>query len=382
MNTKIIFLFLSFFSISVSAQIQYEEILSNKLNQTRQLKIQLPRNYEENTEKTYPVIVVLDGDYLFEPISGMADYFSYWEEMPEVIVVGVNQISTRENDTFYDEFNYLPSKSGTAFFEFLGIEMMSWLDEKYRTSNFRIIAGHNITANFMNFYLMKDNPLFQGYICLSPDLSPEMDVRLEGNLAKIKHKTFYSLATGTQDLKRLRKVTSALNEKLESISNPNLIYSYDNYKGATHYSLVGNAIPSALENIFSKYRPISKNEYKEVLLEMNGSPYNYLVKKYNDIKELFGLEEPIRVNDFTAVFRALQKRKDWEGLKNLGNLAKKEHPQTMLGNYYTAAALEQLGEPKKAMRAYQSAFLLEEVTFLTKDLMLEKANNIKTDFGY
>ncbi len=74
-----------------SAQTLYETISSEKLGETREIKIQLPRNYEENTEKTYPVILVLDGDYLFEPMAGNVDYSSYWEDAPEMIVVGVNQ---------------------------------------------------------------------------------------------------------------------------------------------------------------------------------------------------------------------------------------------------------------------------------------------------
>jgi len=194
MNTKIIALLLLFISSSVSAQIQYEEIRSYKLGQTRQLKVQLPRNYDTNTEKKYPILS-------------------------------------------------LPSKSGVSFFEFLGIEMMPWLDKKYRTTSFRIVAGHNVTANFLNFYLMKDHPLFQGYISLSPDLSPEMDTRLEAQLTKIKQKTFYSLATGSEDVKSLRRGAMALDGKLDAISNPNLTYRFDHFRGATHYSLVGNAIP-------------------------------------------------------------------------------------------------------------------------------------------
>ena len=196
MNTKLLLLVVALFSITATGQIQYEEIQSDKLGQSRQLKIQLPRNYDANTEKTYPIIVVLDGDYLFEPVAGMTDYYSYWEEMPEVIVVGVNQAETREDDTLFDEFNALPTGSGVAFFEFLGLEMMPWLDNKYRTSSFRIVVGHDMTANFMNFYLMKDTALFQGYVSLSPDLSPEMDIRLTEQLGKTEQKIFYYLATG------------------------------------------------------------------------------------------------------------------------------------------------------------------------------------------
>jgi hypothetical protein len=41
-----------------------------------------------------------------------------------------------------------------------------------------------------------------------------------------------------------------------------------------------------------------------------------------------------------------------------------------------------MGEPKKAMRTYQSAYGFEEIAGITIDLMLEKADEIKADFGY
>jgi predicted alpha/beta superfamily hydrolase len=382
MYTKITLLFLILFSITVSAQIQYEEIQSDKLGQSRQLKIQLPRNYDTNTEKTYPVLVVLDGDYLFEPVAGMTDYYSYWEEMPEVIVVGVSQVETREDDTLFDELNSLPSGTGVSFFEFLGLEMMPWLDNKYRTSNFRIVVGHDITANFMNFYLMKETALFQGYISLSPDLSPDMDIRLTEQLGKTQQKIFYYLATGTDDIRPLREGTEVLDSQLRLVPNDNVAYYFDNFEGATHYSLVGKAIPNALESIFSIYKPISKKEYKEVLLKLDGSAYDYLLDKYATVKDLFGLDDKIRINDFTAVSKAIEKKGDWSALENLGKLARTQYPETMLGNYYMALYLERTGKPKKAMRMYQNAYLLEEISFLTKDFMLDKADEIKADFGY
>ncbi len=382
MNTKLIPLLLFLFVISATAQIQYEEIQSDKLGSSRQIKVQLPRNYDTNTDKTYPILVVLDGDYLFEPVAGMTDYYSYWEEMPEAIVVGVNQADTRDDDTLYDELNALPTETGVAFFEFLGLEMMPWLDNEYRTNSFRIVVGHDVTANFMNFYLMKESALFQGYISLSPDLSPEMETRLAAQLGKTQQKIFYYLATGTEDIKPLREATEVLNSQLKTVSNENLKYYFDNFEGATHYSLVGKAIPSALENIFTIYKPISRKEYNDVILKLDGSPYDYLADKYATVKTLFGLDDKVRLNDFTAISKATKKKGDWVGLENLGRLAREQYPETMLGNYYLAQALEYSGEPKKAMRMYQNAYLLDEISFLTKDLMLDKADEIKADFGY
>ena len=54
----------------------------------------------------------------------------------------------------------------------------------------------------------------------------------------------------------------------------------------------------------------------------------------------------------------------------------------MLGNYYLARFYEESGDSKKAMRAYQTAFTLDEIGGITKDLVLEKADAIKADFGY
>lgn len=364
------------------AQTIYKEIESLKLGEHRQLKIQLPRNYDSNTEKYYPVIVVMDGDYLFEPVAGNVDFYSYWEEMPDVIVVGILQDYTRDKDTFYDDVNYLPSESGAAFFEFVGLELMPYLDEQYRTADFRIAVGHDLTANFMNYYLMKEPTLFQGYVSISPDLAPLMEERLVDRLGGAKQKIFYYLATATDDIKVLREPIIALDGQLKTIGNQNVKYYFDNFEGATHYSLVGRAIPNALENIFSIYRPISKKEYKETLLNHSGSLYTYLVDKYATVKELFGLEDKIRVNDFIAISTAMEKRSDWEGMEQLGKLARSQYPETMLGNYYLALALEKTGENKKAMRTYQNGYLLEEIAFITKDLMLDRAAKIKEDFGY
>ena len=111
MKTNLLLLFLVLPIIAFS-QPEYKTVESKILRQKRDIKIQLPRNYNSNSEKTYPVIYVLDGDYLFEPVAGNVDYFSYWEDMPEAIVVGINQIGAREGDTSYDQSNYFPVDGG------------------------------------------------------------------------------------------------------------------------------------------------------------------------------------------------------------------------------------------------------------------------------
>ncbi|UJH89964.1 esterase [Antarcticibacterium sp. 1MA-6-2] len=382
MARKLLFLLLLVAPFVTPAQVTYQTIQSSKLGETRELKIQLPRNYEQNKDKVYPVMLVLDGDYLFEPVAGNVDYYSYWEDIPEMIVVGVNQVSTREEDAFYDNQRFLPADKGAKFFEFLGMELLPFVESKYRTAPFRVIVGHDFTSNFINYYLLKETPLFQGYINLSPDLAPEMANRVASSLERSTNKTWYYLATSGEDIPSLKEEIIDFDAKLAGITNKNLFYNFDNFEDATHYTLVGNAIPKAIEQIFQVYRPISIQDYNRILLQTSVSAYDYLVEKYESIHTLFGIDKTVRINDFMAVYNAMEKTRNWEGLKDLSKLAAKNYPKTMLATYFDARYEEEIGDPKKAMRSYQNAYGQEPVAFLTVDFMLEKAEKIKNDFGY
>lgn len=347
------------------------------------LKIQLPRDYEANADTMYPVVVVLDGDYLFNPIAGVVDYYSYWDEMPDAIVVGIKQLETKENDFLCDDLNGLPDGTGAEFFEFLTLELFNFIDNNYRTAPFRIIAGHGESANFLNFYLFQEKPFFNAYISLSPSFTPKMELRLKDQLEATETDIFYTLATAEDDRKRSKNSIAALHGELKTISNELFHYNYNYYPKKSHYELVSHAIPSAIENIFEKYKPISKREYKEEILGYDeGTAYDYLVKKYETIETLYGIEKQIRLNDFNAAEAAIKKNEDWDALELLGKLAKKEYPETMLGLYYIAQFYENTEEPKKAMKAYQNAFTMEPIGRLTKDDMLHYAEMIKADFGY
>src|SRR5690554_7407922 len=83
---KITLLLMFLISTSMGAQVIYQPFDSEKLGERRELKIQLHRNYNPEDKSQYPLIIVLDGDYLFEPFAGNADYQAYWGEMPKAVV--------------------------------------------------------------------------------------------------------------------------------------------------------------------------------------------------------------------------------------------------------------------------------------------------------
>ena len=365
----------------LTAQTLYKEINSEKLGESRQLKIQVPRNYD-TSDKKYPVVIVFDGDYLFEIVAGNVDYAAYWEDMPEAIVVGINQYQKRNEDCYYSDQNSLPTETGAAFFEFVSMELVPFINKSFRTENFKVAVGHGLTANYINYYLLKGEPLFQAYISISPDLAPDMNSYLTEKLAKVEQKTFYYLATSENDKKNIKSSVDALATSLKGIENDNLLKTFETFTGATHYSLPAQAIPKALQKIFLVFQPISLEEYKTTILNLDTNPVDYLKEKYQTIETLFGIKKPILINDFKAIEASIKKKEKYEYFEDLGNLARKEYPETLLGHYYLGRFYEETGKPKKAMKTYQSAYILEEIGGITKDQVLELAEQIKADFGY
>jgi uncharacterized protein len=172
---KKIFLFLLLFCLSFNgfSQTIKDSILSKKMDKYRELTISVPESYSKDSKKTYPLLVLLDGDYLFDAFNGALNYGNYWDDLPETIVVGLHQNGNNEryDDCKIDESTGLPEGKGEKFFEFIGGELLPYIQSKYRIGNFKIIAGHDVTAGFINFFLYKDIPLFNAYISLSPELS-------------------------------------------------------------------------------------------------------------------------------------------------------------------------------------------------------------------
>ena len=379
-----IILFLFFFQCSFS-QIVYESIESEALGTNRELKIQLPRNYELNPDQFFPLIVVFDGDYLFEVVAGNVEYISYWRDMPDAIVVGINQAKSRTEDTTLSVEDHFPYRSGAKFYEFIDSELIEFIESKYRCSDFRIAIGHGETANYINYFFFQKSPVFNGFVALSPSFAPFVQENLVRKLRieqKKQVKLFYYLSTASLDIKRNQKQATELNYKISTIENPSIFYEFDNFDGLSHYSLVPRSIPNALDNIFSIFQPINRNEYEKNILTLESSPVDYLIEKYETIKELFGVEKQILINDFKAIAAAIEKNKQYDFYKDLGEIAREHHPDTVLGFYYLARFYEETGKPKKAMNAYRSSYTLGSIQGYSKEDMLDRADEIQKEFGY
>jgi predicted alpha/beta superfamily hydrolase len=366
---------------SAVAQVKQEIFESFKLQERRDVKYYFPEDY--TPEKKYPLVVVLDAEYLFDQVVATSKFYSDFQGMPETIVVGIEQSEDelRWEDCGFEGDTGLPTEKGKKFYEFLGMEIIPYLDTSFNTAPFKMFVGYDITANFGNFYLFKDRSIFNAFISISPLLAPEMENRVPARLGELEQKIFYHLIVEGEKSEELEQIR-ALDKGIKSIEKESLQYYYDEYDEANEVSIVTYGLGKAWERTFEIFKPISPKEYKKNILTSDEPVFDYLAEKYSTIESLFGFKKQVELNDIMAIYAGCRKKDDYQSLKPLSDLCKEEFPTTMLGFYFEGEYYEELGEPKKALRTFEKAFGMEEIDFLTKEMALEKMDALKADFGF
>ena len=371
------------FCFPAFSQISTDTMVSRHLNENRIITVSLPASYHKNKEKKYPLLVLLDGDYLFNAFYGALSYGNYWDEMPETIIVGIhqNKNNERESDCEIDDATGHPIEKGLKFFDFIATELLPNLEKKYRITPFKTIAGHDLTASYLNLFLYKESSPFSAYISLSPELANGMEAQIPKQLSKTRTPVFYYQSYSDKDLKEYQEGIKVLHSNILTIKNEKLHYKQDEFKDASHYSLVLHSIPNALYHIFESYQAITPLEYNEKIVVLPSNYVSYLTKKYDNMEKYYGVKIPVRMSDFNAIESAILKNKMYNELEELSIVARKNYPKTMLADYELAVMFEQKGDLKRAAKYYQDAFLKDEVGQLTKDMMFEKSDSLKKSFA-
>ena len=360
-----------------------DTISSKYLNEKRAIEIQLPRSYDVELDKKYPLIIVLDGDYMFNIVAGSVDYLSYWGDIPENLVVGIAQKDSRFKDSsIFDNLTHTPITSTDSFYDFIVNELIPYFSINYRISNFRVILGHERTANFANFFLLKKNPVFRGFISISPKMSKNMNTYLSENLSKTNSNIVYTLSSSKKDFESIFKDVIDLKKSLDSINNKNLKFKSLIFDEENHYILPSISVPKSISSLYSMYSDIDKTEYDSIISNLDTSPIDYLLKRYELIKDFYDEDKIISINDFMAIEEYIEENEFFDLYNELSQLAKQEYPETILPSYYKGRFYEETGNPEKALHIYRSSYNMNEVEGLTKEYLFELADRIKEDFNY
>jgi len=148
-------------------------VYSQILAEDRPIIIYTPRDYEEKDVK-YPVIYLLDGAWNFHHTTATVDFLSRNEQIPEMIVVAINNTRDRTHDltpkTLAPEMSYPTSGGADSFFLFIEKELIPFIDNNFRTEDYKLLIGHSFGGLFAIHTLINHPEIFNAYLAISPSL--------------------------------------------------------------------------------------------------------------------------------------------------------------------------------------------------------------------
>jgi len=146
---------------------KYRKLHSQILNEERTILVHLPQGYDKSQNR-YPVIYCLDGDDLSLALSAATVRRLSYKQIPEMIVVAVAN-TDRSRDMFPVKLKGRPTTGGADnFLNFLINELIPFMDQNYRTKNFRILYGASAAGLFTIYALLAKPDSYSAYIASSP----------------------------------------------------------------------------------------------------------------------------------------------------------------------------------------------------------------------
>jgi len=238
-------------------------ISSKILGEDRNIFIYLPDGYQES-EMKYPVLYLLDGEDHFHHGSGIVQFLSSNDRIPQTIVVGVPN-TDRGRDFSLQVEKAGPDRCGADnFLSFLQDELMPLIDAKYRTRQYRILFGHSSTGMFSVYSFVVRPHLFNAHIAASPSfreadgLVIKKAEKLLGEESAQNKALYITLGDEPVFTDGIEKLTAVL--KKFDVSG--LEWKYVKMMQENHGSVVHKSIYQGLEFIFAGWE-ISAEQAKD-----------------------------------------------------------------------------------------------------------------------
>lgn len=270
------------------ASVETKKIQSKFLKQERELLIYTPVDYDWRVNEYFDVIYVFD--------SQNREFFDYSTSIisflpnngKSFIVVGITSPFNEElnygrnNDllpvlTTEDSKKRFGTYSGNAdnFLEFISNEVVSYVNNNYRTLNTKIAVGHSLSASFLLYSIINKPNLFSNYIAISPNLAYDNEFLTQSLISfdytKIKNKTFLYLSNADEGIEYWKEWKPA-REKLynffdNKLKNENITIKINNDPTKNHLSTFPPSLNDAFEFYFKNSTQINEEQTSSQLFE-------------------------------------------------------------------------------------------------------------------
>jgi len=319
---------------------------SKTKGEEQQLQVYLPENYTKNTAAKYPVLYVLDGQNWFSSAVSLHKVFTGsgtgFKSIPDFIVVGITT-NWEKRQEFFGASN---KKNAIHFIE---KEVISFIDEKFRTSNERLLFGWQFAGGFVINTLAEKPDLFSGYLAATPVFyNPSVIDNLLSNHKNLKS-FLYIGGTKEEENDGVKPTITILTEKAPK--------SFDwTYKEISAYGAFGHRI-SPIETLayglrayFYDYKLL---EFKNVNDFTTKGGLSYVKEFYKKRAKRYNISEDmgqwgmyilvrlaVRENHFATFELLMNEFKKTNFIENLGNWQLGSYAKVYLDNNKPNEAIE------------------------------------------
>lgn len=250
-----------------SAQQDNFSIKSEILQETREIVVHLPENYDPDSKEGYPVLYMLDagqgnhdGGHTYDEIVAQIAHEHYKAKiMPEVIVIGIKNI--RRGYDLLPPFVSLELDgkqvfgNGDKFLAFIENELIPIASKKFRTNGRRVFMGHSMAGRFIAYSLSQSPELFDAYFITSQSVGAYGD-QIYNDLKLVFKQdldfpTFIYVSVGGDEKPGMITYYERLTTLLEQHLPAQVKLFHENNAGKDHHSNEAISRSTALKMYFS-----------------------------------------------------------------------------------------------------------------------------------
>lgn len=367
-----------------------DSIYSDALQEQRKLWIYLPESFGTSIDSKYPVLYLLDGDVYFFSLSGIVRQLSSFgaTDCPESIIIAIPNTNRNRDLTPYDPEDSIASSNGIErFTEFIGTELIPYIDKKYQTLQHRTLIGHSLGGSFVINTLVNHQNLFTNYLAIDPGLKFH-DYRFFNQAMKnIEQKSyegkslFLTVANTMPEgmdtvaaLKDTTWITSTIRSNLhfakaiDDITSNHLDYQWRYYSNENHMSIPTISVYDGLKYFF-RWNALDLDKIIRTNPQISGEAFfEKVIDHYKNITKKLGhevLPNQEQVNDLGYYY--LQKE-DFKGAflffsSNLSNYPGSSSCYDAMGDYYVTQ-----GQNEKAANFFKEAIEIDGSPFIKEKL--------------
>ncbi len=353
---------------------------SSLLNRKQNISIYLPDGYQDSS-KQYPVVYVLDGEFLFSTVINTSRVRASRDLMPQSIIVGLTTSNSASRMALAmpmrrkkDDENsaVFKNRKPALFLSFMTKELIPFIESNYRTAPHNTLIGMSPTVGVLLTDYFKEQPIFNAHIALAAD---PQNYTLEGKYIasriiqriKTRKNAHLYISRGELDVKRRESLKTAFSYLRKEIKQQQVerFLMAEVIEGGEHYGMSLVGINNGFRHIYPEtvWRP----DY--ITIRNHENPTQELKRFYQQLSQQYGFTAyPVADGYWMGMSIAgttrylLRNKKSKQALEIL-NWAMKQQPNNITLQYNLTSALE---EDKQIKQAIIAANKLIEMAVLQK----------------